>query len=350
VAQIRKFLWFVPVAALTLGGVALAKGPKKKPQGQTQQAPRPAQTAQRPAAPKPKPATRPAANPVQPAHQQTPAGAKPSKKKRTSPTKRPGAQTIAMRPRINAAIPAPANGAHLVAFSEGEIPAPVDGATCPADMANIENRYCVDRYEGSLVEILQDGTERAWSAYDVIPEGHKLKALSVAGVAPQGYISGAQAQAACQNAGKRLCKPIEWRKACTGPKAQLWGYGNTRENNKCNDRGRSPMLHFYPQVNVSWTLVGMTEMNDPQLNQLDGTLAKTGANASCTNEYGVFDMVGNLHEWTSDPNGTFQGGYYLDTHINGDGCGYRTTAHEFTYHDYSTGFRCCADAKGQASQ
>ena len=30
-------------------------------------------------------------------------------------------------------------------------------------------------------------------------------------------------------------------------------------------------------------------------------------------------MVGNLHEWTSDPDGTFQGGYYLDTSINGEG-------------------------------
>ena len=29
--------------------------------------------------------------------------------------------------------------------------------------------------------------------------------------------------------------------------------------------------------------------------------------------------------------------------MNGDGCTYRTAAHEFTYHDYSTGFRCCAD-------
>ena len=36
-------------------------------------------------------------------------------------------------------------------------------------------------------------------------------------------------------------------------------------------------------------------------------------------------MVGNLHEWTNDPNGTFQGGYYLDTHKNGDGCTYRTS-------------------------
>ena len=103
------------------------------------------------------------------------------------------------------------------------------------------------------------------------------------------------------------------------------------------------MLRLFPQVATSWSLVGMTEMNDPRLNQLDATLAPTGTHDECTNPYGVFDMVGNLHEWTNDPNGTFQGGYYLDTHRNGDGCSYRTVAHEFSYHDYSTGFRCCAD-------
>jgi hypothetical protein len=87
----------------------------------------------------------------------------------------------------------------------------------------------------------------------------------------------------------------------------------------------------------------MVEMNDPRLNQLEGTVAPTGAHQGCTNGYGIFDMVGNLHEWTSDPNGTFLGGYYLDTRKNGDGCTYRTVVHEFSYHDYSTGFRCCAD-------
>ena len=56
-------------------------------------------------------------------------------------------------------------------------------------------------------------------------------------------------------------------------------------------------------------------------------------------------MMGNLHEWTSDPAGTFRGGFYVDTVINGDGCLYRTTAHDVSYHDYSTGFRCCADAR-----
>ena len=56
-------------------------------------------------------------------------------------------------------------------------------------------------------------------------------------------------------------------------------------------------------------------MNDPRLNQLEGTLTKTGERSSCTNGYGVYDMVGNVHEWVDDPDGTFQGGYYLDTHF-----------------------------------
>jgi hypothetical protein len=54
-------------------------------------------------------------------------------------------------------------------------------------------------------------------------------------------------------------------------------------------------------------------------------------------------MVGNLHEWVDDEKGTFYGGYYQDVTLNGQGCGYVTTAHEARYHDYSTGFRCCQD-------
>ncbi len=236
---------------------------------------------------------------------------------------------------------------------EGELNPPLAGASCPPEMADVEGRFCIDRWEASLVQVFPDGRTAPWPPYGPLDASacdnctsYSLRAESRPGVTPQGYISGAQAQRACRAAGKRLCAPVEWRKACMGPADRTFGYGDEPVAGRCNDGGRSPMLRLFPQVAKSWSLVGMAEMNDPRLNRLDGTVAPTGSFRGCTNGYGVFDMVGNLHEWTSDPNGTFQGGYYLDTRTNGDGCKYRTAAHEFTYHDYSTGFRCCADPTG----
>jgi sulfatase modifying factor 1 len=232
------------------------------------------------------------------------------------------------------------------AVTEGRLPEAKSGMACPSGTANVDDRFCIDRWEASLVEVLPDGHEAPWPPFDAIEEGRPVRAISVPGVYPQAYISGAQAAKACAASGKRLCAPVEWRKACVGPAGRSFGYGSERVAGRCNDegQGQSPMLRLYPQVASSWSLVGMTEMNDPRLNQLTDTLSRTGSHEGCTNEYGVFDMVGNLHEWTNDPHGTFQGGYYLDTHHNGDGCAYRTVAHAVTYHDYSTGFRCCADA------
>ena len=214
-------------------------------------------------------------------------------------------------------------------------------------MVSVGGSYCIDMYEASLVETTADGVETTWPYYRTVPPGVVVRAVSSGGVFPQGYISGVQARAACERSGKRLCKPAEWKNACMGPKKTSFPYGNARIVGRCNDNGRSPMRFFNrgldgkPEHRWMWGHGG--NMTDPRLNQLEGTLTHTGERAGCTNEYGVFDMVGNLHEWVDDPDGTFQGGYYLDTHLNGDGCSYRTTAHPFSHADYSTGFRCCAD-------
>ena len=213
---------------------------------------------------------------------------------------------------------------------------------CPDGMANVDGRFCIDRYEASLVEVLPNGDERPYAPFETV-EGRVVRAVSSRGVFPQGYISEVQAKDACARSGKRLCKPAEWRNACMGPKHTVFGYGNARVTGRCNDNGRSPMLSVLRMRTThpsEWT---HDRMNDPRLNQAPHTLARAGEHEECTNGYGVYDMVGNLHEWVDDPAGTFQGGYYLDTHINGDGCNYRTVAHASAYHDYSTGFRCCAD-------
>lgn len=82
-------------------------------------------------------------------------------------------------------------------------------------------------------------------------------------------------------------------------------------------------------------------MNNPAINEQSGTVAVTGARRKCVTEDGVYDMIGNLHEWTNDPSGVFHGGAYSGKIKLG--CQYKTTVHGFSYHDYSTGFRCCSD-------
>jgi formylglycine-generating enzyme required for sulfatase activity len=209
-------------------------------------------------------------------------------------------------------------------------------------MASILGKFCIDKFEASTVEVLAGGKTRSHSPF-VPVDGLVVKAVSKKGVKPQAYISRDQAEAACQEAGKRLCSDDEWITACKGKHPTQYPYGDDHRDGYCNDTGVSSFNRYYgggnvetPQEAYTWT-----NMNDPRLNQLEGSLAPTGHFRKCKNGFDVYDMVGNLHEWTAARGGTFRGGYYLDTHINGDGCGYRTTAHAATYHDYSTGFRCC---------
>jgi sulfatase modifying factor 1 len=243
---------------------------------------------------------------------------------------------------LSAAVGVP-SGQHAVAETALSAKSP-----CPRDMVLVNGAYCIDAYEASLVRVLPDGTEESWPYYQSLPAGTVVRAVSRPGVYPQGHVSGLQARAACARSSKRLCKPAEWTAACMGPEKTVFPYGNTRRPGTCNDNGRSAMRFFNPELDGKpehrWMWGHGGNMNDPRLNQLAGTLTRTGERSDCTNVYGVFDMVGNLHEWVDDPNGTFQGGYYLDTHLNGDGCHYRTTAHPISHYDYSTGFRCCADA------
>ena len=224
---------------------------------------------------------------------------------------------------------------------EGAMPPAKPGAQCPPEMGLVLGAVCVDRYEASVVERAADGTLLPHASNLALAPGHVYLARSVPGVVPQAYMSGAQALSACRQAGKRLCAPVEWRVACGGSEGYAFPYGADRMPGRCHDSGANPMLTYHADTQArGW---GPLELNDPRNIELEGTIAKTGTFAGCVNDFGLYDMVGNLHEWTADPNGTFQGGYWLDTSLHGDGCAYRTIAHPFDYHDYSVGFRCCAD-------
>ena len=214
---------------------------------------------------------------------------------------------------------------------------------CPAGMTPIHPRrpICIDRWEAHVVEILEDGTEHTWSPY-FNPGTMRIRAKSAPGAIPQGYVSQLQAASACAAAGKRLCRDDEWITACRGVKNTQYPYGSEERRGTCNDH-RDP--HPAMQYLESRDLSVYTKLEHPCINQVPDSLLATGAKEACATPDGVADIVGNLHEWTADPNGHFRGGFYVDTWMNGHGCDYVTTAHEPRYWDYSTGFRCCADKR-----
>jgi sulfatase modifying factor 1 len=206
---------------------------------------------------------------------------------------------------------------------------------CPPGMLRVE-WFCVDRFEATLETL--DG--KPWSPY-FNPGDTPVRALSVEGAVPQGYISGDQAADACTNAGKRLCTDVEWLRACQGPDASTYPYGDIIQPGACNDaRAEHPVVEYFGTTD-DWI---WSELGNACISQLPDSLDRTGENAGCITVDGAFDMMGNLHEWTADLAGTFRGGFYVDTVLNGPGCLYKTTAHDTSHSDYSTGFRCCADA------
>lgn len=227
-------------------------------------------------------------------------------------------------------------------------------------------RACVDRWEAHLVFRGEAGAMETHPYSERPRPGTLYEARSEAGVKPQGYINRPESEAACNGAGKRLCSVEEWYGACSGNKGSLYPYGAKFAKGACNVNRPHLLSRWFGSNARSWKY--NEHFNNPKLNQLEGWLAESGAFEACTSDYGAFDMVGNLHEWVADSagpavtralplkpelsralqprrqgRGVFMGGFYSTLSEHGAGCTFVTMAHEPTYHDYSTGFRCCKD-------
>jgi len=168
-------------------------------------------------------------------------------------------------------------------------------------MAAIDGLYCMDRYEASR----PDATAASAGA-------DSSKAACQKGVLPWQVASNADADAACQAAGKRLCTPAEWQKDCQGPQQTVYCYGNAYQATTCNGIDAFPAWTFH--------------------------LTPTGDFPGCT-AYGVFDLNGNVWEHVAGgTNMTVRGGAF--------NCGDSVTYHRCdyipgTWTPSAQGFRCC---------
>ncbi len=174
--------------------------------------------------------------------------------------------------------------------------------------------FFIDAYEATLT---QDG-----------------KAVSLPDVEPA-LASWTESDAACQKAGKRLCTEEEWTAACTGtPPIDENKNGQFADDNV--EGNMYPYGSFYE--------VGVCR---DQEDKYKGKAGKTGSLEKCRTPSGIFDLAGNIGEWTGTTKETagLMGGH------NSSGeraaCNQRSASFGIGNRNMTTGFRCCADTDVQ---
>ena len=154
---------------------------------------------------------------------------------------------------------------------------------CPAGMVLVqggEEPFCIHAYEVQFQGDL--GNKDQGRDY---PDGSTNGSLSSApGLVPS-LTSWYQAYAACDQAGMALCTSRQWRWACSG------------------GPGKGGRAYPTPDGEYRWF---QCALRDPAYS-FNPPLTPSGAFPLCTTPDGVFDMVGNVWEWT-DPDNPKAGG------------------------------------------
>lgn len=169
----------------------------------------------------------------------------------------------------------------------------------PCDGAKSRMRYCIDRYEFTA-------------------PGEKLPMVNVAW---------SEAQLLCGKMDKRLCFEGEWEFACEGPEAWPYPYGFIRDGKRCNHDKDNLFIRG---------------------NELFDQRVPADSLPECKSPFGVFNIVGNVDEWTHRPGAKaphrsiLRGGWWL---MGRSRCRAATGSHGESYAGAQTGFRCCKQAR-----
>lgn len=148
-----------------------------------------------------------------------------------------------------------------------------------------------------------------------------------------------EAEATCKKSQKRLCTENEWTFACEGEEVRPYPYGWTRDATAC-------------VIDRAWR-----PFSEGALQPRDGKNAReeldrlwqgepSGSRAMCRSPFGVYDMTGNVDEWTRNVNPTgyasvLKGGYWGPVRAR---CRPATRAHNEDFVAYQQSFRCCGDS------
>jgi formylglycine-generating enzyme required for sulfatase activity/serine/threonine protein kinase len=163
------------------------------------------------------------------------------------------------------------------AYLQGEIDkllevSPANPATsCPSGMVSIpRGNFIIGSPEQDDMRGIYEKNNVTVSVDDYCIDQYEYP--NELGEFPKVDVTWSEAQKFCTNQNKRLCSEQEWEKACKGSQMFRFPYGNTFDPQRCN-----------------------TEDG----NGYDRRVAPIGTFKQCQSDYKVFDMSGNIMEWTS---------------------------------------------------
>ena len=130
---------------------------------------------------------------------------------------------------------------------------------------------------------------------------------------PKDMVSQEEAARICKNESKHLCSIEEWQAACRGKDGFKYSYGKSYKQNKCNTNTK--------------------------------TAKRSGRKTQCRSWYGMYDMNGNLWEWTSSTSKQHPDKYLVAGgawNTNNESSCSESKFSFYPQNQYpSVGFRCC---------
>ena len=229
--------------------------------------------------------------------------------------------------------------------------APNHAGVCASDMALVEGYFCpFVAHRCKQGRPARAGEERVCEEFEpeVLCEGsyERLRFCvdvfeypNLAGVLPAVLVSFDEASRACAAEGKRLCSPRELAFACEGEAIHPYAVGERRLPDACQwDRGSEGRVAPSRGPNVA-----------SQLALIDRRAA-SGGTPRCVSPFGVFDLGGNVAEWTYDPQGSKSHEPFASVIAGGawgasaSTCRAADASIPPSHRAATLGFRCCSDA------